>query len=130
MAERVSGQQEILSPLHALLSLKVEDEAFSRPRSHPEAGPDLEALRDLFLGQEKPLILAIEDLHWIDPTSQEFLDYLIGWLAKAKILLPPPVSPGIPPPLGSKSYYGKIGLDQLNLSSSAELIHALLKEET
>ena len=48
-----------------------------------------EAIRDLLIreSQKKPLVLAIEDLHWIDKTSEEFLDYLIGWLANARIML-------------------------------------------
>ncbi len=48
-----------------------------------------EALRDLIVrgSQDRPLVIAIEDLHWIDKTSEEFIDYFIGWLANIKVML-------------------------------------------
>ena len=63
------------------------------------------------VSQEKPLVLAVEDLHWIDKTSEEFLDYLIGWLANTPILLILLYRPEYTHQWGSKSYYTKIGLD-------------------
>ncbi len=63
--------------------------------------------------QERPLVLAVEDLHWIDKTSQEFLDYLIGSLASTHILLIILYRPEYTHQWGSKSYYRKIGLNQL-----------------
>jgi predicted ATPase len=89
-----------------------------------------EALRDLFLreSQERPLIIAIEDLHWIDKTSEEFLDYFIGWLANAKVLLALLHRPEYTHRWGSKSYFNRIGVDQLTVQSSAELVKAILEE--
>ncbi len=77
--------------------------------------------------QRKPLILAVEDLHWIDKTSEEFLDYLIGFLPTARILLILLYRPEYTHTWGSKSYYGKIGLDQLSAQTSAELVQAILE---
>ena len=81
--------RHILPPLQDLLSLKVEDEAYLKLEPKQKRERIFEALRDLFIreSQKKPLVLAIEDLHWIDKTSEEFLDYFIGWLANATILL-------------------------------------------
>ena len=69
--------------------LKVEDEAYVNLEPGQKRERTFEALRDLFVreSQTKTLVLTIEDLHWIDKTSEEYLDYLIGWLANAKILL-------------------------------------------
>ena len=88
-----------------------------------------EAIRDLLIreSQRKPLILAVEDLHWIDKTSEEFLDYLIGFLPTARILLILLYRPEYTHTWGSKSYYGKIGLDQLSAQTSAELVQAILE---
>jgi predicted ATPase len=89
-----------------------------------------EAIRNLLVreSQNGPVILVIEDLHWIDKSSEEFLDYLIGWLAGAKILLLLLYRPEYTHPWGSKSYYNRIGLDQLTAKSSTELIQAILQE--
>ena len=55
------------------------------------------------------------------------MDYLIGWLTGAKILLLLLYRPEYTHPWGSKSYYNRIGLDQLTTKSSAELIQAILQ---
>jgi predicted ATPase len=73
------------------------------------------------------LVLAIEDLHWIDRTSEEFLDYLTGWIASARILLILLYRPEYTHHWGSKSYYNRIGLDQLGTQSSTELVKAMLE---
>jgi hypothetical protein len=122
--------QSALPPLQELLSLKVEDEAYLHLEPRQKKDRTFEALRDLFLreSQSRPFLLVLEDLHWIDKTSEELLGYLIDWLAKARILLLLPYRPEYTHPWGSKSYYSKIGLDQLPLTSSAELVQALLAE--
>jgi tetratricopeptide (TPR) repeat protein len=121
--------RSILPPVQDLLSLKVEDEEYLKLEPKLKKERTFEALRDLLirLSQERPLILAVEDLHWIDKTSEEFLDYLIGWLASARILLILPHRPEYTHQWGSKSYFHRIGLDQLTLTSSAELVQAILE---
>jgi class 3 adenylate cyclase/tetratricopeptide (TPR) repeat protein/ribosomal protein L40E len=131
--ERILGLDEklqgIISPIQDILSLKVEDEAYLKLEPKQRREKVFEALRDLFIreSQERPLVLVIEDLHWIDKTSEEFLDYLIGWLANVKIMLILLHRPEYAPRWGTKSYFNRIGLDQLTLKSSAELVRAILE---
>jgi class 3 adenylate cyclase/tetratricopeptide (TPR) repeat protein len=133
MAERVHQLDEklkpILSPLQDLLSLRVEDEGYLKLEPKQKRERISEGLRDLFmrLSKESPLILSVEDLHWIDKTSEEFLDYLIGWLSHEKILLILLYRPEYTHKWGNKSYFNRIGLDQLSLKSSAELVQAILE---
>ncbi|MBI4767029.1 MAG: guanylate cyclase, partial [Deltaproteobacteria bacterium] len=119
----------IISPIQDLLSLKVEDEAYLKLEPKQRREKVFEALRDLFIrqSQECPLVLVIEDLHWIDKTSEEFLDYLIGWLANVKVMLVLLYRPEYTHQWGNKSYFNRIGLDQLTLKSSAELVKAILE---
>ncbi len=119
----------ILSPLQDLLSLKVEDEEYLKLEPKQRKERTFEALRDLLIreSQTRPLVLAVEDLHWVDKTSEEFLDYLIGWLASARILLILLHRPEYTHQWGSKSYFNRIGLDQLSLNSSAELVQSILE---
>jgi class 3 adenylate cyclase/ribosomal protein L40E len=133
MVERVAQLDEklkpILSPLQDLLSLKGEDEGYLKLEPKQKRERIFEGLRDLFmrLSKESTLILAVEDLHWIDKTSEEFLDYLIGWLAHEKILLILLYRPEYTHQWGNKSYFNRIGLDQLSLKWSAELVQAILE---
>jgi predicted ATPase len=120
----------IIPPFQSILSLKVDDENYLSLEPTQKREKTFEALRDLFIraSQEKPLILVIEDLHWIDKTSEEFLDYLIGWIAKARIMLILLYRPEYVHQWGSKSYYTKIGLTQLGTVSSSKLVQAILEE--
>ena len=120
---------DILPPLQDLLSLKVEDEAYLRLEPKQRKEKVFEALRDLIVrgSQERPLILAIEDLHWVDKTTEEFLDYFIGWMANVKVMLILLHRPEYTHRWGSKSYFNRIGVDQLTLKSSAELVRAILE---
>ena len=120
----------IIPPFQGLLSLKVEDESYLTLEPTQKREKTFEALRDLFIrvSQEKPLILAVEDLHWIDKTSEEFLNYLLGWIANAQILLILLYRPEYTHNWGSKSYYTKIGLTQLGTASSKKLVRAILEE--
>jgi tetratricopeptide (TPR) repeat protein len=125
--EKLKG---VIPPFQSLLSLKVDDEEFSRLEPKAKREKTFEALRDLMLrvSQEKPLVLVVEDLHWMDKTTEEFLGYLIGWLANTPILLLLLYRPEYTHQWGSKSYYTKIGLDQLGAASSSELVKAILEE--
>ena len=93
MANKVLSLDEelknVLPPFQELLSLKVDDEVFIKMEPMEKRERTFEAIRNLLicLSQKKSLVLAIEDLHWIDRTSEEFLDYLIGWLANTPLLL-------------------------------------------
>ncbi len=121
--------RSVLPPIHELLSLKVDDDAFNKLEPNEKRERTFEAIRDLLIrvSQERPLILAVEDLHWIDKTSEEFLGYLIGWLANNAILLLLLYRPEYIHPWGSKSYYNSIVLSQLTTKSSAELVKAILE---
>jgi class 3 adenylate cyclase/tetratricopeptide (TPR) repeat protein len=133
MAEKIfqldKNLKAVLPPFQELLSLKVEDEAYLKLEPKQRRERIFEGLRNLFIreSQNRPLVLAIEDLHWIDKTSEEFLDYLIGWLANARILLILLHRAEYTHRWGSKSYFNRIGLDQLSLKSSAELVEAILE---
>jgi predicted ATPase len=70
----------------------------------------------------------VEDLHWIDKTSEEFLDYLIGWLTDERILLLLLYRTEYKHPWGSKSNYNRVGLGQLTSESRAELIRSILPD--
>jgi predicted ATPase len=87
-------------------------------------------MRNLLLRESanRPLILAIENIHWVDRTSEEFLTYLVGWLAHARIMLVLLYRPEYTHQWASKSYYGQIGVDQLSASASAELVQSILRE--
>jgi len=120
----------ILPPLQDLLSLKVEDKVYLQLEPGEKKLRIFEAIRNLLIreAQRQPLIVGIDDLHWIDKTSQECLGYLIEWLANTRILLLLLYRPEYSHQWGSKSYYSRVGVEQLNTQASAELVQAILAD--
>jgi class 3 adenylate cyclase len=122
--------RDVLPPFQDLLSLKVDDEEYLGLEPKQKRERAFEAIRDLLVreSQNKTLVLAIEDLYLIDKTSEEVLDYLIGWLANSRILLILLYRPEYTHQWGGKSYYNRIGLSQLTTKSSVELVQAILEK--
>jgi class 3 adenylate cyclase/tetratricopeptide (TPR) repeat protein len=118
-----------LAPFEELLSVKVDNEEFTSLSPQQKRELTFEAIRGLFIriSQDKPLIIAVEDLHWIDRTSEEFLDYLIGTLANCKIMLLLLYRPEYTHQWTSKSCYTQVSLTQLGTPSSLQLIQAILE---
>ncbi len=78
-------------------------------------------LRQLCLGrsQRQPLLIVVEDLHWIDATSEEFLASLVQYLAGAPILLLTSYRQGYQPQWMTKSYATQIALTRLPRKANA-----------
>ena len=119
-----------ITPILTLLSIKIDDKEFTNLDPQAKREKTFEALRAFFIreSQEKPLVLAIEDLHWIDKTSEDFIDYLIGSIANAGVMLILLYRPEYTHQWGSRSFYTKIGLDQLGTESSTKLVKAMLEQ--
>ena len=120
---------EAIPPLQALLGLEVDDDRYQKLEPVEKRAQTFDALRNLFLrlSKEKYLVIAIEDLHWVDKTSEDFLDHFIGGLANTPILLILVYRPEYLHRWGSKSYYKRIGVTQLGTDSSSEMVKAILK---
>jgi predicted ATPase len=91
-----------------------------------------EALRQLSLhpSQQYPLVLAVENLHWIDPTSDAFLARLVDSIAGAPLLVLATYRPGYRPPWLEKSYATQVTLQPLSSLESLHIIHTVLQTET
>jgi predicted ATPase len=120
----------LLSPFHELLLLSVEDETYLKLEPRQRRERTFEALRDFFvrLSQEKPVILVVEDLHWVDKTSEDFLTYLIGCLANTRIMLIVLYRPDYTHPWTNRSYYSRVWLNELPESARHELLESLLPD--
>jgi len=97
-----------------------------------------EAVRQLCLGvsQHKALLLLVEDLHWIDRTSEEFFASIMNRLPGSRILFVCTYRPGYEPPWGGRSFATQLSLaplsdeDSLKVVTSIVPIGSLLKPVT
>jgi class 3 adenylate cyclase/tetratricopeptide (TPR) repeat protein len=120
----------MISAFQQLLSLRIDDESWHPIEPKQKRYHMFETLKSLFIGmsEEKPLIIVVDDLQWMDRTSEEFLSYFIDSISQTPILLMLLYRPEYTHPWEKKSHYSKIGLGQLTRKSSVELISAVLEE--
>ena len=72
--------------------------------------------------QQQPLVIAIEDLHWIDATSEELLTALVEHIAGVPILLVATYRHGYRPPWLDKSYATQLTLQPLAFRDGRRLV--------
>jgi class 3 adenylate cyclase len=107
--------EPILSPILALLDVPVDEAGWSRLDPAQRRPRILEALKRLLLreSQRQPLLLVVEDLHWIDTETQAFLDSFVETLPAASGLLLVNYRPEYQHGCGGKTYYTQVRLDPL-----------------
>src|SRR4029450_9322431 len=81
----------------------------------------------LHRSRQGPLLLEVEDLHWVDASSHEFLAALVDRLAGVPILLLVTARPGYRPPWMDKSYATQMVLQPLSAPESVTVLQAALR---
>jgi class 3 adenylate cyclase/tetratricopeptide (TPR) repeat protein len=86
-----------------------------------------EALKRVLVREslKQPVLLLMEDLHWIDNETQAFLDHLVESLPMTRLLLLVNHRPGYSHTWSDKSYYTQIRVDPLSDQGSEELVRSL-----
>jgi class 3 adenylate cyclase/tetratricopeptide (TPR) repeat protein len=114
--------------LQKLLSLPVSDPEIESLNAAARRSETIRALHAFFLraAERSPLVLAVEDLHWIDRASEEFLDFLIDSIPAAKILLLLTHRPGYQQPFGDQSYHVRVALQALSAGEMDAMAGSIL----
>ncbi len=73
--------------------------------------------------------MAIEDLHWIDKTSEEVLKYLLESIAGARVLLILTYRTEYIPTWGARSYHNQLLLNRLSNRESLFMANHILETE-
>jgi class 3 adenylate cyclase/tetratricopeptide (TPR) repeat protein len=113
--------------------LEIKDTDGSPVLSNPEAikSKVFETLRQLSIkgSLRRPLVLVLEDLHWVDKVSEEFLGFLAENVRDSRILLLATYRPGYRPPWIDKSYAGQTPLQPLSRDDSIQMVRSVLRAE-
>jgi class 3 adenylate cyclase len=113
-------------PLLALLGAEPETDQWTALSAPQRRAQTFEALLhvSLYTSRQRPLVLAIENLHWIDPTSEEWLGLLAERLAGVPLLVLTTTRPGYRPPWLDKSYATQLALPRLTAPESRRVVQA------
>jgi class 3 adenylate cyclase/tetratricopeptide (TPR) repeat protein len=122
--------EPLLPALLSLLDAPIEDEQALDPPQRRQR--TLEAIRRLLLreSQMQPLLVVVEDLHWVDSETQALLDGLVETLPTARLLVLVSYRPEYQHAWGSRSYYRELHVGPLPDKSAEDLLHALLGEDS
>jgi tetratricopeptide (TPR) repeat protein len=130
---KILGLDEASTLPYFLELLSVKDSGIDKIPMSPEAKKDriMEALKQIVLkGSEiRPLILAYEDLHWMDKSSEEVLKYVLESIPGARVLMIFTYRPEFVHTWGGKSFHSQITLNRLSNRESLIMISHLLGTE-
>src|SRR3989454_977903 len=89
-----------------------------------------EILRQMSLraSRRRPVILVVEDLHWIDRTSEEYLASLVESLPGMPVMLLSTYRPGYRPAWMDKSYTTQLSLARLTPTDSLTIVRSVMPE--
>jgi predicted ATPase len=112
-----------------LLEFPVAPEALASLHTQARKAWTFALLRQLIFhtAQQGPLVLAVENLHWCDATSEEWLASLVERLPGAAMLLVVTYRPGYQPPWGTHSAATQLALPPLRPRDSRAVVQTILR---
>jgi predicted ATPase len=130
---RIVGTDEATTLPYLLELLSVKDSRIDKIPMTPEARKDriIEALKQIVLkGSEiRPVILAYEDLHWVDRSSEDVLKYILESIPGARVLMIFTYRPEFVHTWGARSFHNQITLNRLSNRESLIMVSHLLGTE-
>lgn len=114
--------------LAPVLSMEIRDAAFDALPPEERKRRTIEAVVELAIARSRaiPVVLRLEDLHWIDPALREILAALARRIRDARIAILAVGRPGFAPPWGTETPSTQITLRELSRSEGIEMIRSLL----
>jgi class 3 adenylate cyclase/tetratricopeptide (TPR) repeat protein len=118
----------MLSALLALLGVPVDDPTWFELDPVQRRQQTIDAVTRVWVGESQiqPLLIVVEDLHWLDKESQAVLDSLVDHLPAAPVLMLVNYRPEYRQPWDGNKHVSEIRLDALPQESLAELLDALV----
>jgi tetratricopeptide (TPR) repeat protein len=80
--------------------------------------------------RKRALVVVLEDLHWVDKISEEFIGFLAENAAGARILLLGTYRPGYRPPWIDKPFAGQTPLQPLSRDDSLQVVRSVVDTQS
>ena len=129
----ILGTEAVESLLQVYDFLGVADPQNPAPRVEPEVRqPQLVSVMRRIIGSatgERPTVTMIEDLHWLDPASGDFLEHMVDACAGTHSLLLLNFRPEYRAAWMQKSWYRQVPLTPLDEAAVAVLLADLLGDD-
>jgi len=134
LKDRVPSRVEAMPLLNALLDLNIPENEFTKTLEPKQRQSALHALLEDCLkaaAKDEPILLVIEDGHWIDALSHDLLDQLVKALADQRVCFvaayrPPQITRLVAPRIEALPQFTRIELHELNNEEAENAIRAKL----
>ena len=115
-----------VAPLFAALLSLDAGERYPKRTTSPQKEKEetLKALADQVIGiaSRLPVLMLFEDVHWIDPSTQELLDLLVPMITSSRVLLIDTYRPGGQPPWTGYGHVVALAMTRLGRAQAAALV--------
>ena len=127
------GADESSTLPFVLEMLSVKESGIDAMGLTPEVRKDrtLEALKRIVLkgSERRPLVMAVEDLHWVDKSSEEAFKDMLDAISGAQLLLIFTYRPEFVHTWGGKSYHNQVNLNRLSNRETLAMASYILGTE-
>jgi tetratricopeptide (TPR) repeat protein len=127
---KLLGAEEVSTVPYLLELFSVKDSGIGKLAVSPEEKKSriTEAIKVIAIkGSEmRPLIIAIEDLHWVDKSSEDYLKDLLDSISGSMVFLIFTYRPEYFPTWGGRSYHSQANLNRLSKRESLSMVSHLL----
>jgi tetratricopeptide (TPR) repeat protein len=127
---RLIGVDEPSTLPYLLELLSVKDSGIDQISMSPEAKKDRinESIKRIVIkgSETRPLIIAFEDLHWVDKSSEDVVRNHLESIPGSRILLIFTYRPEFVHTWGAKSYHNQLTLHRLSNRESLEMVNHIL----
>jgi class 3 adenylate cyclase/tetratricopeptide (TPR) repeat protein len=127
--KKAVGNLESMIPFFRnLISLNVDDPRFNNLNPEGRKFGTFEAVKNLllFLSEDRPLMVFLEDVHWIDKISEEFFLFFSHSIHGKRVLMLSAYRPEGAPGWAKGPHYRHLGVEMLSEKSSVRLVRNIL----
>ena len=127
LVETVAGVEAVAPLFAALLSLPIDRYPPLNLSPQKQKEKTLEALNAQVeaLAAERPVLMLLEDAHWVDPTTQELFELTVSRLVQHRVLLVITYRPEYSAPWVGQSNVTSLTLSRLSRRQGTQLVAKL-----
>ncbi len=128
LEKAANGLRSMIPFFRNLLSLRVDDPVFQTLDPEARKFGTFEAIKNLLLAlaTERPVILFLEDVHWIDKLSEDLFTYFSRCMFGHPVLMLAAYRPEGSPAWASGPHYERLGLETLGFDTSVRLVRNIV----
>lgn len=119
----------VIPYLYDILSIETDNPTQKSLDLRDKRRKTLETIKNILLADSalRPIVVVIENLHWIDNASEEFLTFLIDNIPNSNIMLILTSRPGYKAKWGEKSFHIQVAPSRLSNKEVEEMIGSILE---